>query len=171
MDTICAMTRSVRDAILTHEILAARTVARSSRSLSSYRLAVPTHLMLDGMEAGVQKAWERSLSRLSQAGARIVELPLFEIKELAGLLATGGFSAAESYTWHRHLLEKDAAGYDPRVLARIVRGANMKAFEYLDAPVLRVGGLDSPIPFSPILEKQFMAKSRLREKLDYLLRY
>ena len=46
-----------------------------------------------------------------------------------------------------------------------------KAFEYLDAPVLRVGGLDSPIPFSPILEKQFMPKSRLREKLDYLLRY
>jgi 2-oxoisovalerate dehydrogenase E1 component len=46
-----------------------------------------------------------------------------------------------------------------------------KAFEYLDAPVLRLGGLDSPIPFSPILEKQFMAKSRLREKLDYLLRY
>ncbi|MFO0468057.1 MAG: alpha-ketoacid dehydrogenase subunit beta, partial [Bacteroidota bacterium] len=46
-----------------------------------------------------------------------------------------------------------------------------KAFEYLDAPVLRVGGLDSPIPFSPILENQFMAKSRLREKLDYLLRY
>ena len=34
-----------------------------------------------------------------------------------------------------------------------------------------LGGLDSPIPFSPILEKQFMAKSRLREKLDYLLRY
>jgi 2-oxoisovalerate dehydrogenase E1 component len=46
-----------------------------------------------------------------------------------------------------------------------------KAFEYLDAPVLRVGGLDSPIPFSPILENQFMPKSRLREKLDYLLRY
>ena len=46
-----------------------------------------------------------------------------------------------------------------------------KAFEFLDAPVLRVGGLDSPIPFSPILEKQFMPKARLREKLDYLLRY
>jgi len=132
MDTICAMTRSVRDAILTHEILATRTVARSSRPLSSYRLAVPTHLMLDGMEAGVQKAWERSLSRLSQAGAQIVEIELSEINELASLLATGGFSAAESYTWHRHLLAKDAAGYDPRVSARIVRGANMKAFEYLD---------------------------------------
>jgi amidase/aspartyl-tRNA(Asn)/glutamyl-tRNA(Gln) amidotransferase subunit A len=37
MDTVCAMTRSVRDAILAHELLASRKVARASRSLSSYR--------------------------------------------------------------------------------------------------------------------------------------
>ena len=132
MDTVCAMTRSVRDAILAHEVLAARTVARSKRALTSYRLAVPTRLMLDGMEAGVQKAWERSLSKLSKAGAQLIETPLAEINDLAGLLATGGFSAAESYTWHRHLLAKDESSYDPRVSARILRGANMKAFEYLD---------------------------------------
>ncbi len=132
MDTACAMTRSVRDAVLAHEILASRKVARASRGLSSYRLAVPTSLMLDGMTAGVQKAWERSLQKLSQAGAQIVEIPLLEIKELAGLLATGGFSAAESYTWHRHLLAQGEAQYDPRVAARILKGANMKAFEYLD---------------------------------------
>jgi aspartyl-tRNA(Asn)/glutamyl-tRNA(Gln) amidotransferase subunit A len=47
-------------------------------------------------------------------------------------LATGGFSAAESFTWHRHLLANNEAAYDPRVAARILRGANMKAFEYLD---------------------------------------
>lgn len=132
MDTACAMTRSVRDAVLAHEILASRKVARASRGLSSYRLAVPTSLMLDGMTAGVQKAWERSLHKLSQAGAQIIEIPLLEIKELAGLLTTGGFSAAESYTWHRHLLAQGEAQYDPRVAARILKGANMKAFEYLD---------------------------------------
>ena len=132
MDTVCAMTRSVRDAILAHEILSARRVARSQRPLSSYRLAVPTSLMFDGMAAGVQKAWERSLSKLSKAGAQLVETPMAEIHALAGLLVTGGFSAAESYTWHRHLLAKDEAAYDPRVAARILRGANMKAFEYLD---------------------------------------
>ena len=132
MDTACAMTRSVRDAVLAHEILASRKVARASRGLSSYRLAVPTSLMLDGMTAGVQKAWERSLQKLSQAGAQIVEIPLLEIKELAGLLATGGFSAAESYTWHRQLLAQGETHYDPRVAARILKGANMKAFEYLD---------------------------------------
>ncbi len=132
MDTVCAMTRSVRDAILAHEILSARSVARSQRPLSSYRLAVPTSLMFDGMATGVQKAWERSLSQLSKAGAQLVETPMAEIHALAGLLVTGGFSAAESYTWHRHLLAKDEAAYDPRVAARILRGANMKAFEYLD---------------------------------------
>jgi len=132
MDTVCAMTRSVRDAILAHEILASRKVARANRSLNSYRLAVPTSLMLDGLSAGVQQAWERSLSQLSKAGAHIEETPMAQINELAGLLTTGGFSAAESFTWHRKLLATDEAHYDPRVAARILRGANMKAFEYLD---------------------------------------
>ncbi len=132
MDTVCAMTRSVRDAILAHEILSARNVARSKRPLSSYRLAVPTSLMFDGIDTGIQKAWERSLSQLSKAGAQLIETPMAEINALAGLLATGGFSAAESFTWHRHLLAANEAAYDPRVAARILRGGNMKAFEYLD---------------------------------------
>ena len=132
MDTVCAMTRSVRDAILAHEILASRKVARASRELSSYRLAIPTQLMLDGLSPGVQTAWERMLQLLSKAGAQLIETPLAALQELPGLLATGGFSAAESYTWHRHLLAKGEAQYDPRVSARILKGANMKAFEYLD---------------------------------------
>ena len=47
-------------------------------------------------------------------------------------LATGGFSAAESYAWHRKLLETQGNAYDPRVRLRIQRGAAMKAFEYID---------------------------------------
>ena len=132
MDTVCAMTRSVRDAILAHEILASRKVAHASRELSSYRLAIPTQLMLDGLSPGVQAAWERTLQQLTKEGAQLIETPLAAIQELPGLLATGGFSAAESYTWHRHLLAKGEAQYDPRVSARILKGANMKAFEYLD---------------------------------------
>lgn len=34
-------------------------------------------------------------------------------------------------------------------------------FTDLDAPVMRCGSLDTPIPFNPILEKQYLAKSRL----------
>jgi aspartyl-tRNA(Asn)/glutamyl-tRNA(Gln) amidotransferase subunit A len=45
------MTRSVRDAITVHEVLAARTVTRSGAPLSAYRLAVATTAMLDGLDA------------------------------------------------------------------------------------------------------------------------
>lgn len=132
MDTVCAMTRSVRDGILAHEILAYRKVPRFDRPLSSYTIGVPKALMLDQMSAPVSLAWERSLKVLAQAGAKLVDIPLTPIHDLAGLLATGGFSAAESYTWHRHLLDHGAADYDPRVAQRIARGAQMKAHEYLD---------------------------------------
>jgi 2-oxoisovalerate dehydrogenase E1 component len=46
-----------------------------------------------------------------------------------------------------------------------------KIFEYLDAPIVRVGSLDTPIPFAKELEKGYMAQSRLKERLDYLLNY
>ena len=44
-------------------------------------------------------------------------------------------------------------------------------FEYLDAPILRVAGLDTPIPFAKELEEQFMPKDRLREQLLKLVDY
>ena len=44
-------------------------------------------------------------------------------------------------------------------------------FEYLDAPIIRVGSLDTPVPFSNNLEKSFLSNSRLKEKLEKLLKY
>lgn len=44
-------------------------------------------------------------------------------------------------------------------------------FESLDAPVLRVGALDTPVPFARPLEDNFLPKSRLRERIEQLLRY
>lgn len=44
-------------------------------------------------------------------------------------------------------------------------------FEYLDAPVKRVGSLDTPVPFSAVLEKGFLAKSQLKDAIENLLNY
>lgn len=44
-------------------------------------------------------------------------------------------------------------------------------FELLDAPVMRVASLDTPIPFSQNLEADFLPKARLRQKLQELLDY
>ncbi len=44
-------------------------------------------------------------------------------------------------------------------------------FEYLDAPVLRAAGLDTPVPFSTALEEQFLPKARLKQQLERLMAY
>jgi 2-oxoisovalerate dehydrogenase E1 component len=44
-------------------------------------------------------------------------------------------------------------------------------FEYLDAPILRCASLDTPVPFQIELEKNFLAKSRLDEKVKQLMAY
>jgi 2-oxoisovalerate dehydrogenase E1 component len=44
-------------------------------------------------------------------------------------------------------------------------------FEDLDAPVLRVASLDTPIPFAPTLENNFLAKGRIKEAIEKLLKF
>jgi 2-oxoisovalerate dehydrogenase E1 component len=44
-------------------------------------------------------------------------------------------------------------------------------FEYLDAPVMREGSLDTAVPFAPQLEAQFLPKTRMEEKLLQLIQY
>lgn len=132
LDTVCAMTRSVRDTVLAHEILSCRKVPASSRPLSDYRLATARSLMQEDMDSHVARAFERALHTLRTAGAQIDELPLTELNELSAMMATGGFSPAESHAWHKDLLDRSASEYDPRVAARILRGANMRAHEYIE---------------------------------------
>ena len=132
LDTVCAMTRSVRDAIVAHEVLADRQVVRDVRPLSGYKLAVARTQMQDGLDATVARAFERTLRTLRDAGARIDEIPLAQIQDLGAIQSTGGFSAAESYAWHRQLLARAGDRYDPRVRLRIERGAQMKAWEYIE---------------------------------------
>ena len=44
-------------------------------------------------------------------------------------------------------------------------------FKYLDAPVMRCASLDTAVPMNKALEDQFMAKARLEEMMDVLLKF
>lgn len=46
-----------------------------------------------------------------------------------------------------------------------------ECFEYLDAPVIRSASLDTPVPFSLILEQNFLPRNRFEYKLKKLLNY
>ncbi|MDN4166244.1 dehydrogenase E1 component subunit alpha/beta [Cytophagales bacterium LB-30] len=44
-------------------------------------------------------------------------------------------------------------------------------FEHLDAPIMREGSLDTPVPFAPTLEQNFLPKARFKEKLAKLIAF
>jgi Asp-tRNA(Asn)/Glu-tRNA(Gln) amidotransferase A subunit family amidase len=132
LDTVCAMTRSVSDAIIAHEILAGRTVKLADVPLAGLRLAVARTAMLDDLDAAVASAFDRALAALRDAGAQVEEIELAPIRDLGAILAGGGFAPVESYAWHRQLLATEGDRYDPRVRLRMERGAGMKAHEYID---------------------------------------
>jgi 2-oxoisovalerate dehydrogenase E1 component len=60
-----------------------------------------------------------------------------------------------------------SGGFGAEVAAVVAR----EAFEWLDAPVARLGGLDTPVPFSKALEEVYSPKGRLLPALRELLAY
>lgn len=133
LDSIGPIARSVAccatvDAILANE----SCVDLTHRPVAGLRFAVPKTFVLDRMDADVSAHFERSLTQLAAAGARIEEIDIPEFNGIPTINAKGGFSAAESYAWHRPLIEASSSAYDPRVLTRIQRGAAQSAADYLD---------------------------------------
>ncbi len=128
LDTICAMARSVDDCILVDSIIADAPLIVRDLPLAGLRLAVPVTLMLNDMDAHVAQSFSAAVTRLSAAGARIIELHLPMLDELPQL---NRFSGAESYAWHRELLARHEADYDARVARRIKPGALLSAADYI----------------------------------------
>jgi aspartyl-tRNA(Asn)/glutamyl-tRNA(Gln) amidotransferase subunit A len=133
LDSIGPLARSVAccaslDAIMAGEPLRELQPVR----LAGLRLLVPENFVLDQLDEHVSGAFDRALSRLSAAGVRITRtvLPLFD--RVPRLVRKGGFTASESYAWHRPLLENKRPTYDPHVLRRILRGAEQSAIDYID---------------------------------------
>lgn len=95
----------------------------------------------------------------------------FEILDLRTLLPLDieAIIAAASKTGRVLVLHEDTltAGIGGEIVALI----NEHCFAQLDAPVLRVASLDTPVPFAADLEKQFLASSRLLQTIDQLLAY
>ncbi|SPR96429.1 putative AMIDOTRANSFERASE/AMIDASE [Cupriavidus taiwanensis] len=132
LDTACAMARTVGDCIAVDSAIADSAVLPRVTDPAATRLAIPRQLLLDDLDPVVARAFDRALGRLSAAGVRLEHVDLPELGELAALNAHGGFSAAEAYAIHRHLLAARRDRYDARVASRIDRGAGVSAADYID---------------------------------------
>ena len=102
------------------------------RPVKGMRLAVPTTVALDDLDDDVASTFERALETLSRRGALIDRIEVPEFLDVAVMNAKGGFSAPESFAWHRYLIVSKGDVYDPRVRVRILRGEGMSAADYVD---------------------------------------
>ena len=133
LDSIGPLAASVRDCAIVDAILAGEAVpAATQQPLQGARLAIPTTLALDGMDATVAAAFERACARLHDAGAHLLRIDVPEFAELGALHARGTLAAAEAWAWHRALLAEHEAAYDRRVASRIRGAQAMGAADYID---------------------------------------
>jgi aspartyl-tRNA(Asn)/glutamyl-tRNA(Gln) amidotransferase subunit A len=133
LDSVGPLAPSVACCAVIDAVLAGETPTPPvAANLHGLRLAVPTNVVLDGMDQTVSSAFDRALAALSKAGARIVHARFPEFDEIPAVNANGGFAASEAYAWHRTLLAEKGAQYDPRIRMRIERGERMTAVDYLD---------------------------------------
>jgi aspartyl-tRNA(Asn)/glutamyl-tRNA(Gln) amidotransferase subunit A len=102
------------------------------------RFAVPDGMVLEGMDDTVAAAFDRTLSVLSAAGARVEKIRFAAFADLPAVNAAGGFAASEAYAWHRRLLATKGSAYDPRIRVRITRGETMSAADYIELVAARV---------------------------------
>ena len=63
------------------------------------------------------------------------------------------------------------ATYTSSFAAELAAEISQECFQFLDAPVTRLASMDTPIPFHPELEKDFLPKERLTGKVEEMLRY
>lgn len=137
LDSLGPLARSVGCCALIDSIMAGETPwspglpQDQSMPVAGLRLGVLQGYVTEGWDAGVTTAFEAALSRLSAAGARVETLVVPELADIPRANATGGFASSEAFAWHRDLIARARDRYDPRILARILRGGQMSASDYV----------------------------------------
>lgn len=133
LDSIGPIARSVDCCAIMDAVLSDTPIAPwPQRKIDDLLLAVPLGVALSELEDTVATAFDAALHKLAMNGVRIERVPVPEFDEVAVINAKGGFTAAESYAWHRRLLLQQHELYDPRVSVRIQRGAEQSAADYID---------------------------------------
>ncbi len=119
LDSIGPIARSVADCLLIDSLIADHPLAVDEISLSGLKFAVPEDLVMEDIDDTVARAFTATLSKLSAAGATLVEVPMKMFGEARDI---NRFPQIESWRWHHKLLATHADQYDSLVATRIRAG-------------------------------------------------
>jgi aspartyl-tRNA(Asn)/glutamyl-tRNA(Gln) amidotransferase subunit A len=133
LDSLGPLARSVACCDLLDNVMSGEDIRHDNAvpAVRGLRFGILEGYVAEGWDSHVTAAFERTLSRLSAAGARIERLSVPELADIPAANAAGGFAAPEAWAWHRDLVARKRAAYDPRILARILRGERMSAADYI----------------------------------------
>ena len=132
LDSIGPLANSVACCAITDAVMAGEEpTAPEAAPVAGLRLGVPQTFMLDDLEPAVANAFSAACTALSNAGARVTDLPLTELGEYPALSARGLLVNSEAFAWHEELLARRGNEYDPRVRSRIEFGREVSAAAYI----------------------------------------
>jgi aspartyl-tRNA(Asn)/glutamyl-tRNA(Gln) amidotransferase subunit A len=132
LDSIGPIAPTVACCALIDEVLSGEKHKLDGADATTLHLGVLQGYVLDGLEPHVAARFDAALAALSRAGVRISDVRFDALDEIPKSYRSGGIAGAESYLWHRELIEQRGAEYDPRVLTRIIRGRDVSESEYTE---------------------------------------
>ena len=100
-------------------------------TLAGLRLGIAQGLPLADLDDHVGREFSAATARLESAGVRLTDENFPQFAAMLAINAKGGFAPAEAFAIHRDLLASHASEYDPNVRARIERGRNLSAADYV----------------------------------------
>jgi aspartyl-tRNA(Asn)/glutamyl-tRNA(Gln) amidotransferase subunit A len=138
LDSIGPMARTVADCALADAAMAGEPEWQADPApLAGLRLAIPQGLPLDDLDDTVAARFGAAVKALGKAGARLTDETLAPLDEVRTANLKGGFAPAEAYSIHRERLHAHGDAVDPNVRARIERGREMTAADYVELGRLR----------------------------------
>ena len=135
LDSIGPIARSVADCAKADAVMAGEALSFAPldvAALQGLRFGVAEGLPLDRLDDTVAAAFAAAVKRLDGAGVRVSRetLPLFDA--MNDVNAKGGISPPEACAIHRDWMGRRPGDIDPNVRARIARGCEVSAADYVD---------------------------------------
>ena len=132
LDSIGPMARTVAGCALADAVMAGDeldTVVPAP--LAGLRIAALQGLVLTSADETVGRRYPAALKRLGKAGVQLSDQKLALIDAMVEVNALGGLAPPEAFMIHRDRIKRRGDEIDPNVRARIARGGDMSAADYV----------------------------------------
>jgi aspartyl-tRNA(Asn)/glutamyl-tRNA(Gln) amidotransferase subunit A len=136
LDSVGPLANSVACCAAYDAVLAAESPGLAALPAKGLRLLLPRSMAIEDLDPEVDRAFERALKKLAQAGAQISEVAVPAFNRQDEYFKGGGIAGAEVVHVHKPYAARFKE-YDPRVGKRVAMGSTLSAADYVELLHLR----------------------------------